>query len=188
MTKVYYNENDPYCVEWLKNLIAANLIPKGDVDARSILDVTPNDLRSYKQCHFFAGIGGWAFALALADFPLDREAWTGSCPCQPFSAAGKGGGFDDERHLWPYWHHLIRVQRPATILGEQVASKAGQVWLDLVHADLASEDYAFGVSDLAAAGICAPHLRQRFFFVADSIADSAACKRARSSAKGSVNR
>jgi DNA (cytosine-5)-methyltransferase 1 len=168
---IYYNENDPFCVEWLKNLIAAKLIPTGDVDARSILDVTPNDLKPYRQCHFFAGIGGWACALALADFPADREVWTGSCPCQPFSAAGKGGGFADERHLWPAWFHLIANKRPATVLGEQVASKAGCIWLDLVHDDLEAKDYAFGVSDLGAACIGAPHIRQRLWFVADRALD-----------------
>jgi DNA (cytosine-5)-methyltransferase 1 len=65
-------------------------------------------LRGFTQCHFFAGIGVWSYALRLAGWPDDRPVWTGSCPCQPFSAAGKGAGFADERHLWPAWHHLIR--------------------------------------------------------------------------------
>lgn len=41
----YYNEFDPQAAQWLRNLIAADLIPAGDVDERSIEDVTPNDLR-----------------------------------------------------------------------------------------------------------------------------------------------
>lgn len=164
----YYNENDLFAAQWLRNLINAKLIPPGVVDDRSILDVRPIDLKEFKQCHFFAGIAGWALALQLSDWPVDRQVWTGSCPCQPFSAAGKNGGFADERHLWPYWFHLIEQQRPATIFGEQVASKAGLAWLDLVRSDLGAAGYACGVSDLGAACVGAPHIRQRLWFVADA--------------------
>ena len=55
----YYNENDPYAAQWLRNLISAGHIAAGDVDDRSIIDVRPSDLAGYAQCHFFAGIGGW---------------------------------------------------------------------------------------------------------------------------------
>ena len=57
-----------------------------------------DDIAGYTQCHFFAGIGIWSYALRLAGWPDDRQVWTGSCPCQPFSAAGKGEAFNDERH------------------------------------------------------------------------------------------
>ncbi len=39
----YYNENDPYAAQWLRNLIGAGLIAPGDVDERSIVDVKAND-------------------------------------------------------------------------------------------------------------------------------------------------
>jgi DNA (cytosine-5)-methyltransferase 1 len=132
----YYNEFDSYDAEWLRNLIKAGAIAPGDVDERDIKDVMPGELMGYTQCHFFAGIGGWPRALRLAGWPDDRPVWTGSCPCQSFSAAGRGKGFADERHLWPYWFHLIRVCRPSTIFGEQVASKLALSWLDLVQDDL----------------------------------------------------
>jgi DNA (cytosine-5)-methyltransferase 1 len=77
----YYNELDPFAAAWLRNLIAAGLIPQGEVDERSIEDVTPNDLAGFRQCHFFAGIGGWPLALRLAGWPDERPVWTGSCPC-----------------------------------------------------------------------------------------------------------
>jgi DNA (cytosine-5)-methyltransferase 1 len=172
----HYNELDPYAAEWLRNLAAAGHIPSGAVDERSIADVRPEDLVGHEQCHFFAGVGGWAYALRLAGWPADRPVWTGSCPCQPFSVAGRGGGFGDARHLWPEWLRIIRECRPPTIFGEQVASPAGLEWLDAVSADLEGEGYAVGAADLCAAGIGAPHIRQRLFFVA--IADGGARPRA----------
>ena len=165
----YYNEIDPFAAAWLRNLISAGLIADGEVDERDIRDVYPIDLAGYAQCHFFAGIGGWSYALRLAGWPDDKPCWTGSCPCQPFSAAGQGAGFDDERHLWPAFFHLIEQCEPPVVFGEQVASKAGLAWLDLVQTDLEASDYATAAVDLCAAGIGAPHIRQRLFWCADSL-------------------
>jgi DNA (cytosine-5)-methyltransferase 1 len=167
----YYNEIDPYAAQWVRNLIKARLITDGEVDERPVQDVYPKDLARFTRCHFFAGIAGWDIALRLADFPADRPVWTGSCPCQGFSAAGKSLGFADERHLWPYWFHLIDQCRPPTIFGEQVASKLALEWLDLVHANLESAGYSVGTTDLCAAGVGAPHIRQRLWFVADNIGE-----------------
>lgn len=161
----YYNEIDPYAAQWLRNLIKKNLIAPGDVDERSIEDVIPSDLHNYAQCHFFAGIGVWSLALRRAGWPDDSEAWTGSCPCQPFSAAGKGAGFDDERHLWPAWFHLIEQCRPTAIFGEQVASKDADPWIDLVQADVETMGYAFGAVPFPSAGVGAPHIRDRLYWV-----------------------
>lgn len=164
----YYNENDKFAAAWLRELIDADLIAKGIVDERSIEDVTPGDLKSFTQCHFFAGIGVWSYALRLAGWSDDRPVWTGSCPCQPFSAAGKGAGFADERHLWPSFYWLISQCRPLVIFGEQVASPHGLAWLDLVQDDLESAGYAVGASDICAAGVGAPHIRQRLYWMADA--------------------
>jgi DNA (cytosine-5)-methyltransferase 1 len=130
--------------------------------------VAPDDLRGFVQCHFFAGIGGWSYALRLAGWPDDRHVWTGSCPCQPWSVAGAGQGINDPRHLWPAWFRLIEVCRPATIFGEQTASEDGRYWIDLVYADLEARDYAIGAANLPAASAGAPHARARLWFVADS--------------------
>jgi DNA (cytosine-5)-methyltransferase 1 len=167
----YYNEFDPYAAAWLRNLIAAGHIAPGDVDERSILDVKPDDLRGYTQCHFFAGIGGWSLGLRLAGFPDDRPIWSGSCPCQPFSAAGKQRGSDDERHLWPAFFDLIRECRPGAVVGEQVAGAAGAAWWDHVAADLEGADYAAASANLGAHSVGALHIRQRLYWVAH--ADSA---------------
>ena len=164
----YYNEFDPKAAAWLRELIKAGHIAAGDVDERSIVDIRPSDLIGYTQCHFFAGIGVWSYALRRAGWPDDRPVWTGSCPCQPFSAAGKGAGFTDERHLWPHFHWLIENCRPPVVFGEQVASKDGLGWLDLVQADLEGSGYSSGAVDTCAAGFGAPHIRQRLYWVANA--------------------
>lgn len=144
------------------------LIAPGEIDERDIRDVTPGDLRGFRQCHFFAGIGVWSYALRRADWPDGRPVWTGSCPCQPFSSAGRGSGFADERHLWPAFHWLIAQCRPAVLFGEQVASAAAGPWIDLVHADLEAMGYTFGCVPFPSAGVGAPHIRDRAFWVADT--------------------
>ncbi|HGM5047275.1 TPA: DNA cytosine methyltransferase [Serratia marcescens] len=164
----YYNEIDPYAAQWLRNLIAAGHIAPGDVDERSIEDVKPDDLRNYTQCHFFAGIGVWSYALRNAGWPDDKPVWTGSCPCQPFSAAGKGDGFADERHLWPHFHWLISECRPQHVFGEQVASGNANAWFDLVQADVEAMGYAFGLVPFPSAGVGAPHIRDRAYWVANA--------------------
>lgn len=164
----YYNEVEPYAAQWLRNLIAAGHIAPGDVDERSIVDVRADDLRGYRQCHFFAGIGVWSYALRRAGWSDDREVWTGSCPCQPFSSSGYAAGFNDSRHLWPNWKGLIVEQRPNTIFGEQVSSADGLAWLDFVCADMEAAGYVIGAIDTCAAGVGAPHIRQRTFWVANA--------------------
>lgn len=161
----YYNEIDPFAAAWLRELIKAGHIADGIVDTRSIEDVRPDDLREFNQCHFFAGIGVWSYALRRAGWPDDRPIWTGSCPCQPFSSAGKGDGFADERHLWPAFFHLIRECRPPVVTGEQVASKDADPWIDLVQADLEALDYAVGACAFPSAGVGAPHIRDRLYWM-----------------------
>lgn len=162
----YYNEFAPDAADWLENLIAAGLIAPGYVDRRSIKEVQPDDLIGFTQHHFFAGIGGWSLAARLAGWPDARPIWSASCPCQPFSGAGKGLGTDDPRHLWPDLLRLWRAFRPAVGVGEQVAKTAGYGWFDGVRAGLAGEGYASRAVDIPALAIDAPHERNRLYWVA----------------------
>lgn len=167
----YYNEFDAKTAAWLRSLISAGLIPNGVVDERSITEVQPADLVGYVQHHFFAGIGGWSLALRLAGWPAAKRVWTGSCPCQPFSTAGKRKGKEDERHLWPVWFELLRrynaisQREPVPVFGEQVASAIRHGWLDGVRTDLEAEGYTCGHAVLGAHSVGAPHIRQRLYWV-----------------------
>jgi DNA (cytosine-5)-methyltransferase 1 len=203
---VFYNDFDPGCCAWLRELTEQGLIPKGVIDGRSIADIQGDELRGHTRCHFFAGIAGWELALQLAGWPDDAPVWTGSCPCPPFSAAGKKKacpqcqGRDvvphplrtgifvccvcghewlaDGRHLWPEFLRLIAECRPPVVCGEQVAGQDGLIWLAGVRATLEALGYAFWAADLCAAGVNSPHIRQRLWWGA-WLADSALPKRAR---------
>ena len=179
--KAFYNENYPLAAAWLRGLADSGSITEGTVCDESIERISGAALHGFERVHFFAGIGGWDYALKLAGWPAGREVWTGSCPCQPFSGAGKMRGEADERHLWPEMRRLIGECKPATIFGEQVASKLGREWLDGVFADLEAMGYRVAGADLCAAGVGAPHIRQRLYWVANTdcrgFGESGECRR-----------
>jgi DNA (cytosine-5)-methyltransferase 1 len=164
----YYNEFDKQAAAGLRELIKTGVITEGEVDERSIADVRPNDLCGFVRCHFFAGAGVWDYALQVAGWPVDREIWTGSAPCQAFSVAGEGKGTGDHRDLWPVFAALIRERGPDTIVGEQVSAAIGFGWLDRLRTDLEAEDYAVGSLVCGAHSAGADHIRQRVYWVADT--------------------
>jgi DNA (cytosine-5)-methyltransferase 1 len=167
----YYNENDPDNVKALRNLMAAGRIAPGFVDHRSIEDVRPDDLHEFGQLHFFAGHGIWSHAARMAGIDDSVPMVSGSCPCQPFSTAGAGNGLADERHLWPaFWWLLAHVaqRRPVVVVGEQVAGKDAEPWLDVVCDDLEAVGFTVGAVAFPAAGVGAPNIRDRTYWLAHS--------------------
>lgn len=161
----YYNDNDPYCCAWLSNLMDAGEILAGTIDDRSIHDISPDDIAGFARVHFFAGLGGWEYALGLAGWD-DSPVWTASCPCQPFSVAGKREGFADERDLWPVLYSLVAKRQPPVVFGEQVAG--ADEWLSRAKRDLEEVGYAVGAEPIPASVVGAPHNRPRMWFVADA--------------------
>lgn len=168
----YYNEFATFQAQWIRNLMRDGLIKNGVVDERSIKDVKGSDLMGFDQCHFFAGIAGWSRALQLAGVPDGFPIWTGSCPCQPFSSAGKRKGVNDDRHLWPEFARLIGECRPVIVCGEQVSSKDGRLWLAGICTDLEAMGYAVWSIDACAAGVGSPQIRQRIWWGAYRLADA----------------
>lgn len=94
---------------------------------------------------------------------------TGGFPCQPYSTAGKRLGKEDERHLWPHMLRAIREIQPRWVVGENVSgliSWNGGMVFDEVQAELEAEGYEVIPFVLPAAGVNAPHRRDRVWFVA----------------------
>jgi DNA (cytosine-5)-methyltransferase 1 len=161
-----YNEIDPAAAASIQAIMEDGVIPRGLVETRSIKELTHADIEGRLQAHFFAGAGAWAYAARLAGWPDWWPLWTGSCPCQPFSQAGRGRGVADERHLWPDFFRLIKATRPPVVVGEQVAGKAGYGWFDGVRTDLEGEGYSCRAVDIPACAVDAPNIRQRLYWVA----------------------
>jgi len=90
----------------------------------------------------------------------------GGYPCQPFSVAGRQGGEDDPRHLWPEYFRLVRELRPHYAIGENVGGHL-RLGLDTVLEDLDSENYTVRCFSVEAASLGAPHRRERIFWIAD---------------------
>lgn len=156
----YYNEIDPFAAAWLRELIKAGLIADGEVDERDIRDVRAEDLRGFAQCHFFAGIGGWSYALRLAGWPDDQACWTFSSPCQFRSSATRGRAVALDQ--WPQQRRLVFTGRPGVFFGEQVAAAVD--WFDGLCADVASVGYDIGAAILPAVAVGADHARARMYF------------------------
>jgi len=89
----------------------------------------------------------------------------GGYPCQPFSTAGKRGGSNDPRHLWPAMHNAIRVLRPRYALMENVRGHLS-LGFSRVLGDLAEIGYDAEWQVIPAAAVGAPHKRDRVFIVA----------------------
>jgi DNA (cytosine-5)-methyltransferase 1 len=95
---------------------------------------------------------------------------TGGFPCQPYSAAGKRLGKEDERHLWPEMLRVIREVQPSWVVGENVlglVNWSGGLVFHEVQADLEAEGYEVFPFVLPACAVNAPHRRDRVWFVAN---------------------
>ena len=165
----YYNEFDPKAAAWIRQLIKDGLISPGEVDERSITDVSASDIKPFIRAHFFAGIATWDYALRLAGWPDDVPVWTASLPCQPFSQAGQRKGKDDDRHLLPHFMQLLEQFRPVTIFGEQVEAAVRHDWLDDLQTNMEAEGYSLGTAILGAHSIGHAHIRNRIYWVASSV-------------------
>ncbi len=163
---VLYTDHDPYVCQWTEALISNGLIAPGRVECRDIRSLAPNDVCGYRRVHLCSGIAGWELACCMSGWPEDLLVWTVSCPCQPFSVAGRRAGKEDPRHLWPQVARLVSAVLPPILVGEQVSSSDGLEWIDEVCSDLEGLGYQFRAVDLPATAVGAPQIRQRLWWVA----------------------
>lgn len=89
----------------------------------------------------------------------------GGFPCQPFSVAGKRGGKDDDRALWPEMLRVIREVEPAWAIGENVSGII-HMELDNVLSDLEGAGYSCQSFVIPACGVDAQHKRDRVWIIA----------------------
>ena len=100
---------------------------------------------------------------------------TGGFPCQPFSVAGKQKGTGDDRHLWPEMFRIIKAFKPKIVIGENVKGiiniQDGLVF-ETVCTDLENEGYEVQAFNIPAAGVQAPHRRERIWVIATNVGNS----------------
>ncbi len=163
---VYYNDNDRYCAAVLRARVSDGSLSAGLVDERDIAEVSADDLRSYRQWHLFAGIGGFPLAQAMVGWPDDWDLFTGGFPCQDLSQAGKRAGIEGAKSgLWTEMARLIGDLRPRNVIVENVPGllSAG---MDRVCGDLAALRYDCEWHCIPASSVGALHVRDRIWIVA----------------------
>ena len=95
----------------------------------------------------------------------------GGIPCQPFSVAGKKKGKEDDRHLWPYMHEIIKHKKPSWVIVENVGGFVN-VALDDVCLDLEAQGYATQSFIIPACSVQAPHRRDRIWILGKNLEDT----------------
>ena len=113
-----------------------------------------------------------------------HDILTAGYPCQPFSVAGKQRGIEDDRHIWPYILRIVAHKRPTWCVFENVHGHVA-LGLDQVLLDLEAEGYSTRTFVVPAAGVNAPHRRDRLWIIAHSeLAHPVSIRRGRRDSSG----
>jgi DNA (cytosine-5)-methyltransferase 1 len=118
----------------------------------------------------------WTSTTGKTERHTGIDLLTGGFPCQPFSAAGRRKGTEDDRHLWPEMLRIIRETHPTFVLGENVGGLVtwdGGLVLEMVLTDLESAGYEAQPFIIPACALNAPHRRDRVWIAAHAIGSNA---------------
>jgi DNA (cytosine-5)-methyltransferase 1 len=118
----------------------------------------------------------WSDLKTFADGPArdlgNVDLVIGGYPCQPFSAAGKREGVEDERHLWPHILGILATVRPVWCFFENVEGHLSLGFREVV-ASLHDLGYVVEAGLFSAEEVGAPHRRKRLFILAHDAGKSA---------------
>lgn len=93
---------------------------------------------------------------------------TAGFPCQPFSVAGKQQGKKDERNCWPQTRDTIGIVRPRHIFLENVPGLLVHEYIWTILSEITALGYDSKWGIISAKDVGAPHLRKRWWLVAQS--------------------
>lgn len=165
---VFYNDNDAYSCGQIRKNVRNGYLPGGVIDERPIEEVRAEDIREFRQAHFFAGIGGFPLGFRWAGVPEDFSIWTGGDPCQGNSKSRGSrayGGPDTASHFI----RLIDECRPRFVLRENPSSTlrhAPWPWFRF-RSELERIGYAVLPFRIRSCCVGADHRRERLFLLAE---------------------
>lgn len=96
---------------------------------------------------------------------------TSGYPCQPFSVAGRRGGEEDPRHIYPYIQRIVEQVRPSWTVYENVYGHFS-MGLDEVLFQMESIGYATRTFVFPSSAIGARHKRDRVWIIGRDMGDS----------------
>lgn len=173
---LFFCDTNIFCQAVIRKNFGADSLIYGDireVNIERVIADTAGPGRLRAQEHKNDGEnsnGGWGYD--ITNPPCHVDLLTGGFPCQPFSAAGKRKGRDDDRHLWPEMFRVIGAFRPRWVIAENVRGLVNienGMALQQVFLDLESIGYAVQAFIIPACAVNAPHRRDRVWIVANNI-------------------
>jgi DNA (cytosine-5)-methyltransferase 1 len=161
-------EIDPFCQKVLaKHWPGSQIIPDiRDVTTDAVIHKYRPQPRTVRTAEKIPSVGGPAVD---SRGTCRADIITGGFPCQPFSQAGKRGGTDDSRYLWPHMFRVIQEFKPTWVVAENVhglLTLNGGMVFEQVCTDLEGEGYDVQPLILPACAVNAPHRRDRIWFIA----------------------
>jgi len=139
------------------------------VASYEIMDAAAATLaKAHPEWTVFGGDAGDVRQVDWRRYRGEIDVVHGGPPCQPFSAAGRQRGAQDDRDMWPEFVRAVSEIAPSAFVGENVPALASAKFADYVRNSIVApleRSYAIQVVVLKAHDFGVPQVRQRVFFV-----------------------